>query len=85
MASFNPRPAVNAGDRLHNVGSAAEYLRCGQRLIYRLVAERRSSSRMPDAPCASGNPTWTRTSTPARLNPWIRPTAEPDRSGPTLR
>lgn len=28
-------------DRLHDVDSAAEYLRCGRRLVYRLVAERR--------------------------------------------
>ena len=27
--------------RLHDVDSAAEYLRCGRRLIYRLVAERK--------------------------------------------
>ena len=29
------------GDRLHDVTSAAEYLRCGPRLIYRLVRERK--------------------------------------------
>lgn len=29
------------GQQLHDVQSAAEYLRCGPRLIYRLVAERR--------------------------------------------
>lgn len=28
-------------DRLHDVDSAADYLRCGRRLIYRLVAERK--------------------------------------------
>lgn len=28
-------------DRLHDVDSAADYLRCGRRLVYRLVAERR--------------------------------------------
>ncbi|SSC24026.1 SinI-like protein, DNA-binding domain, partial [Klenkia terrae] len=28
-------------DRLHDVDSAAVYLRCGRRLVYRLVAERR--------------------------------------------
>ena len=35
------RPATRATDRLHDVDSAADYLRCGRRLIYRLVAERR--------------------------------------------
>lgn len=36
------RPAPGrVGDRLHDVDSAADYLRCGRRLIYRLVAERR--------------------------------------------
>lgn len=30
-----------AGDRLHDIDSAAAYLRCGRRLVYRLVAERR--------------------------------------------
>ena len=28
-------------DRLHDIDSAAAYLRCGRRLVYRLVAERR--------------------------------------------
>jgi excisionase family DNA binding protein len=36
----NPRPAPRTTDQLHDVDSAAEYLRCGRRLIYRLVAER---------------------------------------------
>jgi len=30
-----------AADRLHDIDSAAAYLRCGRRLVYRLVAERR--------------------------------------------
>jgi excisionase family DNA binding protein len=41
MTTTSPRPAVITGDRLHDVDSAADYLRCGRRLIYRLVAERR--------------------------------------------
>jgi excisionase family DNA binding protein len=41
MAASRSRPSVHAGDRLHDVDSAADYLRCGRRLIYRLVAERR--------------------------------------------
>ena len=28
-------------DRLHDIDGAAEYLRCGRRLVYRLVAQRR--------------------------------------------
>ena len=28
-------------DHLHDIDSAAAYLRCGRRLVYRLVAERR--------------------------------------------
>ncbi len=36
-----PHPPDTAIDRLHDVDSAAEYLRCGRRLIYRLVAERK--------------------------------------------
>ncbi len=35
-----PTP-IRRDDRLHTVTSAAEYLRCGRRLIYRLVSERR--------------------------------------------
>ena len=35
------RPADHTTDRLHDVDSAADYLRCGPRLIYRLVAERK--------------------------------------------
>ena len=34
-------PGHQATDRLHDVDSAADYLRCGRRLIYRLVAERK--------------------------------------------
>jgi excisionase family DNA binding protein len=41
MTATSPRPSVNAGGQLHDVDSAADYLRCGRRLIYRLVAERR--------------------------------------------
>jgi excisionase family DNA binding protein len=41
MAATISRPPTNANDRLHDVDSAADYLRCGRRLIYRLVAERR--------------------------------------------
>ncbi|CCH85796.1 DNA binding domain protein, excisionase family (fragment) [Modestobacter italicus] len=37
MATHNTRST----GRLHDVDSAAEYLRCGRRLIYRLVAERK--------------------------------------------
>ena len=32
---------TRSSGRLHDVDSAAEYLHCGRRLIYRLVAERR--------------------------------------------
>jgi excisionase family DNA binding protein len=49
--SFSKSPADEGADvaanntrstgRLHDVDSAADYLRCGPRLIYRLVAERR--------------------------------------------
>jgi excisionase family DNA binding protein len=35
------RPQPDAADQLHDVDSAADYLRCGRRLIYRLVAERK--------------------------------------------
>lgn len=35
------RTSVDATDRLHDVDSAGDYLRCGRRLIYRLVAERK--------------------------------------------
>ena len=41
MTATSPRPTTNAGDQLHDVDGAADYLRCGRRLIYRLVAERR--------------------------------------------
>ncbi|WP_138733461.1 excisionase family DNA-binding protein [Modestobacter excelsi] len=41
MTASGPHPSANGGDRLHDVHSAADYLRCGPRLIYRLVAERR--------------------------------------------
>ena len=37
MAAHNTRST----GQLHDVESAAEYLRCGRRLIYRLVAERK--------------------------------------------
>ncbi|MGN6243833.1 MAG: excisionase family DNA-binding protein [Motilibacteraceae bacterium] len=39
MTPSSPPPV--SADRLHDVDSAADYLRCGRRLIYRLVAERR--------------------------------------------
>jgi hypothetical protein len=39
MTATSPRPSVNVGDQLHDVDSAADYLRCGRRLIYRIVAE----------------------------------------------
>ncbi|MCU1667933.1 MAG: binding domain protein excisionase family [Blastococcus sp.] len=41
MTSRPSRPPVESTDRLHDVDSAADYLRCGRRLIYRLVAERK--------------------------------------------
>ena len=41
MTGHSPRTVETPPDRLHDVDSAAEYLRCGRRLIYRLVAERR--------------------------------------------
>jgi excisionase family DNA binding protein len=41
MTATSPQPTTSAGDRLHDVDGAADYLRCGRRLIYRLVAERR--------------------------------------------
>lgn len=41
MARRSPLSVETSPDRLHDVDSAAEYLRCGRRLIYRLVAERR--------------------------------------------
>jgi excisionase family DNA binding protein len=34
-------PRTRSTGRLHDVDSAAEYLCCGRRLIYRLVAERK--------------------------------------------
>lgn len=40
MTPSRPRPPSGA-DPLHDVDTAADYLRCGRRLIYRLVAERR--------------------------------------------
>lgn len=41
MTASSSQPPLPTGDRLHDVDSAAEYLRCGRRLIYRLVADRR--------------------------------------------
>ena len=41
MPAAAHKPANRATDRLHDVDSAADYLRCGHRLIYRLVAERK--------------------------------------------
>jgi excisionase family DNA binding protein len=41
MTATSPLPSAKAGDQLHDVDGAADYLRCGRRLIYRLVAERR--------------------------------------------
>ena len=41
MTERNPVPPVAPADQLHDVDSAADYLRCGRRLIYRLVAERK--------------------------------------------
>ena len=41
MPAASPQSTTRATDRLHDVDSAADYLRCGRRLIYRLVAERR--------------------------------------------
>lgn len=43
MSATTPRPTARTGatDQLHDVDSAADYLRCGHRLIYRLVAERK--------------------------------------------
>lgn len=41
MPAASTRPATRGTDRLHDVDSAAAYLRCGRRLIYRLVAERK--------------------------------------------
>jgi excisionase family DNA binding protein len=41
MTAASPRPSRDTSNRLHDVDSAADYLRCGRRLIYRLVAERR--------------------------------------------
>lgn len=40
MTTANPANQTSAADRLHDIDSAADYLRCGRRLIYRLVAER---------------------------------------------
>jgi excisionase family DNA binding protein len=37
----HPCSPVDAANRLHDVDSAADYLCCGRRLIYRLVAERK--------------------------------------------
>jgi excisionase family DNA binding protein len=44
MARQGLRPADTAANRLHGVDGAAEYLCCGRRLIYRLVAERKVKS-----------------------------------------
>jgi excisionase family DNA binding protein len=41
VTTANPRNPPRTTDRLHDVDSAADYLRCGRRLIYRLVAERK--------------------------------------------
>lgn len=40
MRNIEPTP-IRREDQLHDVASAAAYLRCGRRLIYRLVSERR--------------------------------------------
>lgn len=40
MRNSEPSP-IRREDQLHDVVSAAAYLRCGRRLIYRLVSERR--------------------------------------------
>jgi len=40
MRNIEPTP-IRREDQLHDVVSAAAYLRCGRRLIYRLVSERR--------------------------------------------
>ena len=41
MGLQSTRSSRDVPDRLHDVDSAAAYLRTGRRLIYRLVAERR--------------------------------------------
>jgi excisionase family DNA binding protein len=41
MTAAEPQGATPASDRLHDIDTAADYLRCGRRLIYRLVAERK--------------------------------------------
>jgi len=41
MTPAEPRRATPGSDRLHDIDTAADYLRCGRRLIYRLVAERK--------------------------------------------
>lgn len=42
MTTRHDKPTpIRSDDRLHTVASAAAYLRCGRRLIYRLVSERR--------------------------------------------
>ena len=41
MSAAEPQRATPASDRLHDIDNAADYLRCGRRLIYRLVAERK--------------------------------------------
>ncbi len=40
MRDSEPTP-IRRDDLLHDVVSAATYLRCGRRLIYRMVSERR--------------------------------------------
>jgi len=40
MRNIEPTP-IRREDQLHDAASAAAYLRCGRRLIYRLVSERR--------------------------------------------
>jgi excisionase family DNA binding protein len=41
MPTRPARPQTGATDHLHDVDTAAAYLRRGRRLIYRLVAERK--------------------------------------------
>jgi hypothetical protein len=45
--------AHHTTDRLHDIDSAVDYLRCGRRLIDRLVAEARS-----DTPRLDDQPRW---------------------------
>jgi len=41
MTAPTPRVRTGGDGPLHDIDSAAVYLRCGRRLIYRLVAERK--------------------------------------------